>query len=125
MEIRGKRGDALDKLEQPAGREVAENAHRRVDLVDRVGKTAVGKEGQMARAGAGGRCGRRRIVRQQLALGPIEPVDHDLVQTQIGHEDEIALGVGEDLVGVGTLLPLPVWAAAVMLNHRGRRARRP
>ena len=75
---------------------------------------------EVARAGAGRRDERRRIIGRQLAGVGIEAVDHDLVDAQVGAEGELVGLIDVDRMGVGALLIAWIDALALVLMDRRR-----
>src|SRR5947207_15580686 len=73
---------------------------------------------EMPRTGARGHGNRRRIIVRQLPAGPVESINEDLVETQVGDEGEPIGGVKVDGVGVRTFLASGIDALPLMLNRR-------
>ena len=65
------------------------------------------------------------IVRRQRSFGAIEPVDQDLVQTQIRGKRKLVRGIEIDRVRVRRFLTLLVHARSAMLDCSGRGGEKP
>jgi len=75
-------------------------------------------EGEVPRPRAGLDRGERGIVGCEGALGGVEPVDHQLVQTRVGDDGEAVVGRDVDGVRVRLALPLRVDARTGVLHKR-------
>ena len=75
-----------------------------VEFVDAVRVFAVGVEGGVARAGAGGCLEEGWIVGGKFGSGGVELVDHDAIGAEVVDEGEAVVGGDDDAVGVGGFL---------------------
>src|ERR1700722_6669830 len=80
---------------------------------------AVWREGDVARAAAGGDVGGRRVVRRQFAFLRVVLVDHYLVQPEVADESEMVRRVQGDAVGVRPFLTAWVFAFSLVLHEIG------
>src|SRR6266852_9794456 len=113
----GKRGDGLHGLQCSLLRIVVHGRDRRSQLIDRIGMMPVGMECKMPWSGTGNDIRRRRTMGSQGSLVGVVLVDHDLVQSQVGHNGKTVGSIEVHGVSVWPFLPLLIDAATVMLTE--------
>ncbi len=122
----GQRRDSLHFREPARGGVIAKRGDRRIQFADHVGEPAVRVKREVARSGTGFDRGEgRRIDGGQRALVRVEPVDHDPVQAEVGHEGEAIGGIEVDAVGVRAFLAARVHARTLVLEEAASRAECP
>ena len=120
FEVARKRWDRLNLRQSARSRIVGKGGHRGMEFVNHIGVFAVGAKGEVPRPGAGLDLGERRIVGGNRSVFRIELVDHNLVETEIGHEGEAVIGADVDRMGVRAFLTPGINARSFVLDEAGR-----
>ena len=118
------RGSGRAFVQQPGMRLVAEARHGAEHLAVDVGRTAVRCPGQVPRSRARGESREGRRMRRERRPGRVERVDHHLVETEVGDEDEAVVRRKIGGVRVRLLLARRIDARAGVLDERRVRPER-
>lgn len=118
----GQSGDALPLGEHAARGIPGKNRDRAGHLAQEVGEFSIGRKHHVPRAGSRRRLGEWRIVGRERAGERIEAIDVHLIETKIGHQNELVCWVRANRMRMRLRLAHGIGAVAGVGDVRGARA---